>query len=70
MLPNIQNNNAFLMAMGAGSRIEIHAAAADKESWTQIDQTVEAGDTQLRLAESTGWQIGGSSCHCAQQFLD
>ena len=54
----IQNNNAFLMAMGEGSRIEIHAADAAKQSWTQIDATAAAGATQITLAEDTGWAIG------------
>ncbi|MFK7942186.1 MAG: hypothetical protein AB8B85_04610, partial [Paracoccaceae bacterium] len=68
MLPNIQNNNAFLMAMGAGSRIEMHAASAAKESWTQIDQTAEAGDSQLVLAEPTGWQVGDKIAIAASSF--
>ncbi|MEM1278394.1 MAG: right-handed parallel beta-helix repeat-containing protein, partial [Pseudomonadota bacterium] len=54
----IEDNNAFLMAMGEGSRIEIHAADADKESWTQISQNAEAGDTFLSFVEDTGWEIG------------
>ena len=41
----IEDNNAFLMARGEGSRIEIHAADAAKDSWTQIDTTAEAGST-------------------------
>ena len=27
----VENNNAYLMAMGEGSRIEIHAADAEKD---------------------------------------
>ncbi|MEL6236099.1 MAG: right-handed parallel beta-helix repeat-containing protein, partial [Pseudomonadota bacterium] len=54
----IEDNNAFLMAMGEGSRIEIHAADAAKESWTQLTQNAIAGDTELHFDESTGWEIG------------
>lgn len=54
----IEDNNAFLMAMGEGSRIEIHAVDAEKESWTQINQTASSGDLTLVLSEETGWQIG------------
>ncbi|MBX2855504.1 MAG: CHRD domain-containing protein [Rhodobacteraceae bacterium] len=54
----IENNNAFLMAMGEGSRIEIHAADASKQSWTQINQTAAVGATQITLADNTGWRIG------------
>jgi len=54
----ITDNNAFLMAMGEGSRIEIHAADADKESWTQIDETANEGDTSITLSESTSWKVG------------
>ncbi|MEM8789544.1 MAG: G8 domain-containing protein, partial [Pseudomonadota bacterium] len=56
--PTIENNNAFLMAMGSGSRIEIHAADAAKDSWTQLDATADAGASTLRLAETTGWEVG------------
>lgn len=54
----INNNNAFLMAVGDGSRIELHGADAAKDSFTQITQTANAGDTELRLAEATGWEVG------------
>ncbi|MEL6476472.1 MAG: G8 domain-containing protein [Pseudomonadota bacterium] len=54
----ITNNNAFLMARGAGSRIEIHAADAEKGSWTQLDATAQEGATQIRLADAQGWQVG------------
>ena len=55
----IHDNNAFLMAMGRNSRIEIHAKDASKDSWTQINETAEAGSDTLVLAEDdTGWQIG------------
>jgi hypothetical protein len=56
--PRIVDNNAFLMATGDGSRIEIHAAAAAKESWTQLSQTVRPGDDVLRFSEATGWEVG------------
>ncbi|MEM9844972.1 MAG: G8 domain-containing protein, partial [Pseudomonadota bacterium] len=54
----ISDNNAYLMAMGAGSRIEIHAADASKESWTELSQTADAGSNQLVLTEDTGWEVG------------
>ncbi|MEO1307727.1 MAG: hypothetical protein AAFV38_07285, partial [Pseudomonadota bacterium] len=54
----IENNNAYLMAMGEGSRIEIHAADREKESWTQLETTAEAGSSQLVLQEETGWEVG------------
>ncbi|MEM7746523.1 MAG: hypothetical protein AAF409_22785, partial [Pseudomonadota bacterium] len=54
----VENNNAFLMAMGDGAKIEIHTDDAAKESWTQLDGTAEAGDTQLTFTEATGWQVG------------
>ncbi|MEM7506177.1 MAG: G8 domain-containing protein [Pseudomonadota bacterium] len=57
-MPVIQDNNAFLMAMGAGSRVEIHAADAAKDSWTQLDRSVTEGERSLRLAEATGWEVG------------
>ncbi|MEL6205422.1 MAG: G8 domain-containing protein [Pseudomonadota bacterium] len=54
----IQNNDAFLMAMGANAAIEIHVDDAAKESWTQLDTTAEAGDTGLTFTEATGWEVG------------
>ncbi len=57
-MPRIEDNNAFLMAMGEGSRIEIHAADAAKDSWTQLDTTAAAGATTLRLSEDTDWEVG------------
>ncbi|MEO1476674.1 MAG: right-handed parallel beta-helix repeat-containing protein, partial [Pseudomonadota bacterium] len=59
MIPDvIEDDNAFLMAMGEGSRIEIHAADASKESWTQLSQSAFAGDSVLHFTEDTGWEIG------------
>lgn len=55
-----QDNNAFLMAMGENSRIEIHAKDAAKDSWTQIDETADVDSTTLTLSEDTGWEIGDS----------
>ena len=54
----IEQNDAFFMAMGIGSRIEMHAADAAKDSWTQIDETTAAGSTKLTLAETTDWDVG------------
>lgn len=54
----IKNNNAFLMAMGDGSRLEIHAADAAKDSWTQLKKTAQAGDKFITLSETTRWEVG------------
>ncbi|MEM9782537.1 MAG: Ig-like domain-containing protein [Pseudomonadota bacterium] len=54
----ITNNNAFLMAMGKGASIEIHVDDAAKESWTQLDATLAAGQNTMRLTEETGWEVG------------
>ena len=54
----IADNNAFLMAMGEGSRVEIHAADAAKSSWTQLDGSVAAGAASITLADATGWEVG------------
>ncbi|MEP3636992.1 MAG: malectin domain-containing carbohydrate-binding protein [Paracoccaceae bacterium] len=67
-MPKIEDNNAFLMAMGDGSRIEIHAKAADKDSWTQISETAEAETNTLTLAENTGWQVGDKIAIAASGF--
>ncbi|MEM8776561.1 MAG: G8 domain-containing protein [Pseudomonadota bacterium] len=54
----ITNNDAFLMAMGDGASIEIHVDDADKESWTQLASTADAGDTTLTFTDPTGWEVG------------
>ena len=54
----ISDNNAYLMAMSEGSRIEIHAADREKESWTELSETAEAGSNALKVTEATGWQVG------------
>ena len=54
----ISDNNAYLMAMGTGSRIEIHGADAQKETWTALDSTAQAGSNQLVVEDSTGWEVG------------
>ncbi len=54
----IEDNNAFLMAMGEGSRIEIHAADASKDGWTQLDRTAEKGDNTITVENRTGWEVG------------
>ena len=64
----VTDNNAFLMAMGEGSRIEIHAADADKNSWTQINETAEAGDIAITLSEDMGWQVGDKIAIAATSF--
>ena len=64
----INDNNAFLMASGEGSRIEIHAADAAKDSWTQLDGSVEAGATTITVAENTGWQSGDTIAIASSGF--
>ncbi|MEM9043739.1 MAG: cadherin-like domain-containing protein [Pseudomonadota bacterium] len=54
----IENNNAFLMAMGDGASISIHVDDAEKQSWAQLDGTAEKGATELTFAEATGWEVG------------
>jgi len=54
----INNNDAFLMGMGNGSRIELFGADAQKRSWTQVTRTVEAGAQSLFVAGNTGWEVG------------
>ncbi|MEM9097708.1 MAG: Ig-like domain-containing protein [Pseudomonadota bacterium] len=54
----IEDNNAFLMAMGDGASISIHVDDATKESWTQLDGTVEKGATELTFIDATGWEVG------------
>ena len=54
----IEDNNAYLMAMGDGSQIIIEAADAEKESWTQLASTATAGSSQLVVEDDTGWEIG------------
>ncbi len=57
-MSELADNDAYLMAMGMGSMIEIHAADADKAGWTQLDMTGEAGSVWLTLAEATSWEAG------------
>ncbi len=54
----IENNDAFLMAMGQNARINIHADDAQKESWSQLAATVQPGDDRIQLDEATGWEVG------------
>jgi len=54
----ITDNNAYLMAMGEGSRVEIHAVDREKESWTQLETNASAGSDQLVVQDSTGWEVG------------
>ena len=36
--------------------LDIHGV--EKKSWTDLDSTVEPGDTQLTLVEEVDWEIG------------
>ncbi|MHA3976056.1 G8 domain-containing protein [Halovulum sp. GXIMD14794] len=64
----IQNNNAFLMAMGEGSSIEVHVDDAAKASWTQLGTTAQAGDKKLTFVEATGWQPGDKIAIASTDF--
>lgn len=57
---HIKNNNAFLMAMGDGSRIEIHGNTASKRSWTHLDATAEKGTNVITVSDLTRWKVGDS----------
>ena len=46
-----------IMAMGGGA-LELHGIARDKRSWTQLDGSVRAGDMQITVVDTTGWQAG------------
>ncbi|MEM9146834.1 MAG: G8 domain-containing protein [Pseudomonadota bacterium] len=52
------DQTAFLMAMGEGSTISIHAEDAAKTDWTRLAMTAEAGATRLTLEAATGWDVG------------
>lgn len=54
----IENNNAYMMAMGEGSRIEIHAADREKDSWSQLELTAKAGANTITIQDSAGWESG------------
>lgn len=59
----IRENNSFLMAMGKGSRLEIHAADKKKASWLQLANgyTASPNDTEITLdneGKKTHWEIG------------
>lgn len=54
----VTDNDAFLMAMGEGSTINIHGRDAEKTSWTQLDATANAGSRVITVAEPTGWEVG------------
>ena len=54
----VENNNAFLMAMGEGSRIEIHAADAMKMSYTQLAVRADRNSNEITVEDVTGWEVG------------
>ena len=54
-------NNNFIMAMGEGSAINIHADDANKASWTTLDASVSGGEGVSTITIDTadsGWEIG------------
>lgn len=64
----VSNSDAYLMAMGTGSRIEIHAADAEKTSWARLDGTAEVGDNTITLNENTKWEIGDRIVMASSDF--
>ncbi|MEO1539724.1 MAG: G8 domain-containing protein [Pseudomonadota bacterium] len=54
----LEDQDAFLMVMGEGSRLDLHGVDAAKTSWTQLDGTAEAGATSITLVEAFGWEVG------------
>ncbi|MEL6574112.1 MAG: G8 domain-containing protein [Pseudomonadota bacterium] len=54
----LTKQDSFLMVMGADSRLDLHGADAAKESWTQLKETAERGDTSITLSGSTSWEVG------------
>ncbi|WP_299555245.1 G8 domain-containing protein [uncultured Tateyamaria sp.] len=67
---SIKNNNAFLMAMGKDSRIEIHADDASKKSFTRLGETAESGATSIRVAYATDWEVGDRIAIASSDFDD
>lgn len=64
----LQNQDAFLMVMGEGSRLDLHGADAAKTSWTQLDGTAEAGATSFTLADPSGWEVGDTIAIASTDF--
>ncbi|MBX2855765.1 MAG: hypothetical protein KTR21_12320 [Rhodobacteraceae bacterium] len=64
----LENQDAFLMVMGEGSRLDLHGADADKTTWTQLDSTVQAGANSFTLAEATGWRAGDKIAIASTDF--
>jgi hypothetical protein len=52
------NFSSFLIASGVASKISIHAKDAEKVSWTHLTKTITEGDTEIRLDQPTGWEVG------------
>ena len=53
----LSSGTKTIMAMN-GADLDMHSVSARKTSWTQITETVSAGDTQVRLLEAPGWEAG------------
>ena len=64
----LENQDAFLMVMGEGSRLDLHGADASKTSWTQLDGTAQAGATSFTLTEATGWRPGDKIAIASTDF--
>ena len=55
---SLANQDAFLMAMGEGSEINLFGEDRNKRSHTQITSTVQAGSRTLNVEHNTGWEVG------------
>lgn len=53
-MTNPIDNKALIVA--PGGTIDLHGA--DTKSWTQLDGTVEAGATSIKVLDADGWQVG------------
>ena len=68
MADTITGNDGFLMSMGMGSAIDIHAADRSLASWAQLDATANAGDDWLTIDTATGWQVGDVIAVASSEF--
>ena len=55
---SFDNDSAYLMALGEGSRIEIHGADAAKDSSTTLAENVGSYTNLITVSEVTGWEAG------------
>ncbi|MEM6602418.1 MAG: G8 domain-containing protein [Pseudomonadota bacterium] len=62
MLENMigNDNNNFIMAMGDGSKIDIHGDDASKTSWTKLTASLQGGQgaNTITVEDAAGWEVG------------